>query len=52
MHMPRTVAPRRMGRGSAARWQPALPVARQRGASYLTVSVPFIPACSWPGTEQ
>src|SRR5689334_17605266 len=19
---------------------------------YLTVSVPFIPACSWPGTEQ
>ena len=26
--------------------------AARRAPSYLTVSVPFIPACSWPGTLQ
>jgi len=28
------------------------PVGRLHGGGQLTVSVPFIPACSCPGTEQ
>ena len=43
---------RRQGRPRVRRSRSAPSEGRERGRGHLTVSVPFIPAASWPGTLQ